>query len=307
VHFHPCAAPNRLAAVPRPTRGVATALLSATSSQFGAASGAHAFAGLSPIGVVAVRQLVVACVLLPTVRPPLHRFTRAQWGPALALGAVVIAMNCGLALAVDRIGLALAVTLEFLGPLAVALLGSRSRRDLLCGLAAAAGVYVLLLPGASSDWTGIAFGLLGAAGWAGYIVLNRHVGARLPGLQAPAVASLVSVVVMVPVLVVAVLAYRPGPGVVVLAVVAGLLSNLVPNALDLRALRTVRPQTFGVLMSVQPALAAVVGLLLLGQHLAGHEWVGIAVIALTNVATVLTHGQEAVSTSATTRAASSAQ
>jgi len=135
--------PDEASTVSRPSRGVATALLAATSSQFGAASGATAFAGLSPIGVVAVRQLVVACVLLPTVRPDPRCFTRTQWRLALSLGAVVIAMNCGLALAVDRIGLAL-VTLEFLGPLA--------------GAAAALGVHVLLLPGASSDWVGIGFG-----------------------------------------------------------------------------------------------------------------------------------------------------
>jgi len=120
---------------------------------------------------------------------------------------------------------------------------------------------------------------------------------------------------MGPVLVVVVLSYRPGLGTIALAVLAGVLSNLVPNALDLVAPRSVRPQTFGVLMSAQPALAAVVGLVLLGQDLRLHEWAGIAIIAATNAVVVLGQdrpgqerpGQDAVSTSASVRAANDGQ
>ena len=175
---------------PRTLRsGVATMLLSGLSNQTGAGIGAHAFSAVGPAGVVAVRQLVAAAVLLPAARPALHRMSWAQWWPALLLAAVFAVMNLSLYTAIDRIGLGLAVTLEFLGPLAVALLGSRSRRDVLTAVAAGVGVYVLVLPGPSSDFLGLALAVLAAECWAAYIVLNRVAGSRLPGLQAPAVAT----------------------------------------------------------------------------------------------------------------------
>src|SRR5688500_13606231 len=119
-------------------------LLGAASNQIGAGIGAHAFPAVGPVGVVAVRQLVAAAVLLPAARPPLRQMTWRQWWPVLLLAAVFGVMNLSLYTAIDRIGLGLAVTLEFLGPLAVALAGSRSRRDLLLAVVAAAGVYVLV-------------------------------------------------------------------------------------------------------------------------------------------------------------------
>ena len=128
---------------------------SAASNQVGAAVGAHAFPTIGPAGVVAVRQFVAAAVLLPVARPDLRRLTWSQWWPTVLLGVVFAVMNLSLYTAIDRIGLGLAVTLEVLGPLAVALLGSRTRIDLICALAAGAGVYVLVLPGPSSDFLGI--------------------------------------------------------------------------------------------------------------------------------------------------------
>jgi inner membrane transporter RhtA len=261
---------------------------SALSNQVGAALGAHAFGVIGPPGVVAVRQVVAAAVLLPAARPPVRRMTRAQWWPVLLLALVFGCMNLGLYTAVDRIGLGLAVTLEFLGPLAVALAGSRSRRDLATAVVAAAGVYVLVLPGPSSDWPGIAAGLVAAACWAAYILLNRVAGARLPGLQAPAVATSLCAVAYLPVLVLLARGGLLGGAPLGWAVAAGLLSSVVPYAADLVALRFVPPRLFGVVMSVHPVFAAVVGLLVLQQSLAAHEWVGMAVVVLANVAAVTT-------------------
>src|SRR3954467_8796768 len=104
--------------------GVAVMVFSGASNQVGAAVGAHAFPAIGPAGVVAVRQFVAAAVLLPVARPNFRRFTWAQWWPTLLLGLVFATMNISLYTAIDRIGLGLAVTLEFLGPLAVALCGS---------------------------------------------------------------------------------------------------------------------------------------------------------------------------------------
>ena len=259
---------------------------SAASNQVGAAVGAHAFPTIGPAGVVAVRQFVAAAVLLPVARPNLRRLTWSQWWPALLLGVVFAVMNLSLYTAIDRIGLGLAVTLEVLGPLAVALIGSRTRIDLVCALAAGLGVYVLVLPGPSSDYPGIGLGLLAAGCWASYIVLNRLLGRRLTGLQAPALATSVSALLYVPVAVVLLAEGRLAGMGILYAVVAGLLSSVVPYAADLIALRSVPPRFFGLFMSVHPVLAALAGLVLLGQHLRLHEWAGIVIVILVNAAAV---------------------
>lgn len=257
---------------------------SALSNQVGAALGAHAFGAIGPPGVVAVRQVVAAAVLLPLARPPLRRMTWPQWWPVLLLAVVFGCMNLAVYTAIDRIGLALAITLEFLGPLGVALAASRSRRDLLIAVAAAAGVYVLVLPGPSSDYLGLGVGVLGGACWAAYIVLNRVVGARLPGLQAPAVATGLCALAYLPVLVLVAAGGRLTPTALGYAVAAGVLASVVPYAADLIALRFVPARSFSVFMSVHPVLAALVGMVLLGQFLGLNEWLGIAVIAATNAA-----------------------
>jgi inner membrane transporter RhtA len=277
-----------------PTRsrslGMATMLTGATSNQIGAGIGAHAFDAIGPAGVVAVRQVVAAAVLLPVARPPLRRMTWAQWWPTLLLACVFAGMNLALYTAIDRVGLALAVTLEFLGPLVVALAASRNRTDLLSAVAAAAGVYVLVLPGPSSDYLGLGLGLAAGACWAAYILLNRIVGARLPGLQAPAAAAAVCALAYLPVLVVLVQDGRLRGLPLLYAVAAGVLSSVVPYAADLTALRHVPPRFFGVFMSTHPVLAALAGLVLLGQVLALHEWAGIAVVVAANALAVATAG-----------------
>lgn len=266
---------------------VAFMLGSAGSNQVGAALGAHAFPLIGPAGVVAVRQFVAAAVLLPVARPPFRRMTRAQWWPTILLGVVYGAMNLALYSSIERIGLGLAVTLEFLGPLAVALAASRTPRDVLVALAAGAGVYVLVLPGPTSDWLGIGLGLVAAGCWAAYIVLNRTVGQRLPGLQAPAAATTVASLLYLPVLVALVWSGRLTMTALAYASLAGVLASAVPYAADLVALRRVSRRFFSVFMSVHPVLAAVSGALLLGEVLALHEWLGILVVVAANAVTVL--------------------
>jgi inner membrane transporter RhtA len=275
-------------------------LSSALSNQVGAAVGTHAFATMGPAGVVAVRQLVAAAVLLPVARPPLRRMTWTQWWPVLLLAVVFGVMNISLYTAIDRIGLGLAVTLEFVGPLAVALAASRSRREWLIAVAAAVGVYVLVLPGPSSDYLGVGLGLLAAACWAAYIVLNRLAGARLPGLQAPAVATALCALAYVPVLVLLAAEGRLVSATLGYAVAAGVLASVVPYAADLIALRFVPARFFGVFMSVHPVLAALVGMVLLAQYLRLHEWIGIAVVVLANAAAVTASRRPAGPTGRTT-------
>jgi len=262
--------------------GIAALVGGSASNQVGAAAGAHAFPVIGAVGVVAIRQLTTAAVLVPLVRPRLRALTRAQWGPVLGLVAVFSVMNLSLYLAVDRIGLALAVTLEFLGPLTVALLGSRRRIDLACALLAAPGVVVMTRPGPTTDLLGVALGLTAAAAWACYILLNRSVGQRLPGLEGTAAASLVTALVWLPVAAVWFVLHPPTPAAILLAVSCGVLSSVVPYVADLVALRRVPAELFGTLSSVSPVWAALAGWLLLGQALEVHEWLGMALILAGN-------------------------
>jgi inner membrane transporter RhtA len=263
-------------------------LASGASNQAGAAVGAHAFAAIGPPGVVAVRQLIAAAVLLPTVRPGVRRFTRAQWWPVLLLGVVFAVMNLSLYTAIDRIGLGLAVTLEFLGPLAIALAGTRRLLDLACALGAGVGVYVLVLPDASTDFVGLGLALLAAACWASYIMLNRLAGRRLPGLQATAAASGVSALLYLPLAALLLAAGQLAGGPLIYAVAAGVLSSVVPFALDLTALRTVPARFFGIFMSAHPVLAVLAGVLILHEVPAVHEVLGIGFVVGTNIIAVST-------------------
>jgi inner membrane transporter RhtA len=274
----------------RPTQtaaGVATLLGSALSNQVGAAVGSFAFPVIGPVGVVVVRQFVAAAVLLPIARPRPRTFTRAQWWPVLLLALVFGVMNLGLYTAIDRIGLGLAVTLEFLGPLAIAIVGARSRGGVVCALAAVAGVAAIMRPEPTTDYLGIAFGLVAAVCWAAYILLNKVVGLRIPGLQGTATAAGVSALLFIPVGVVVFLAAEPTPVAVGYAVAAGVLASAVPYVADLIALRRIPARLFGLLMSVQPIFAALVGAVLLGQLLGVLDWVGIALIVGANVGALL--------------------
>jgi len=255
---------------------------SAASNQLGAAIAALAFPVLGPAGVVAVRQWVAAALLLTVVRPRYASFTRAQWRPVLALALIFATMNLSLYTAIDRIGLGLAVTLEFLGPLSVALLASRRARDLACALLAGTAVVVLARPQPSTDYPGIALALLAAACWAGYILVNRVVGARVPGAQGPAAAAGLSALLYVPVGI-WVLAARPLiPSALGHAAAAGLLSSALPMVGDVLALRRVPARFFSVFMSVNPVFAALTGLIILGQSLGLADWLAITAIASVN-------------------------
>ncbi len=264
--------------------GVAMALTSAASNQAGAALGAMAFPVIGPVGVVAVRQLVTAIVLTPIVRPGFRGLRRDQWLPILGLVAVFGVMNLSLYAAIDRIGLGLAVTLEFLGPLTVAIATSRRALDIACAVLAGVGVVVLTDPSPTTDIVGVMLALLAATAWGCYILLNRTVGQRLPGLQGTAVASVVSAAAWTPIAAVWFLVHTPTASAIVLAVACGLMASIVPYVADLLALRRVPAQMFSTFTSVNPVWAALAGWLLLHQALHLNEWIGIGLIVVSNVA-----------------------
>ncbi|MEU4181413.1 EamA family transporter [Streptomyces sp. NPDC026589] len=267
---------------------MALMLGSGLSNQAGASVAALAFPVIGPAGVVAVRQWVAAVILGAVGRPRLRHFTAAQWRPVLGLALVFAGMNLSLYMAIDRIGLGLAVTLEFLGPLTVALAGSRRRIDLVAAGAAAGAVAVLMRPTPSTDYPGIGLALLAAACWGCYILLNRTVGTRLPGLEGSAAAAIVSAVLYLPVGAWVLWHHPPTPTALGCALVAGVLSSAVPFLADLLALRRVPAHFFGVFMSVNPVFAALVGLAVLGQRLDALAWLAIAVIVAANTAAAST-------------------
>lgn len=263
--------------------GIGLALSSPIANQTGAAVGALAFPAIGAVGVVAIRQMLTAAVLLPVVRPRFRGLTRRQWLPILGLALVMSIMNVSLYAAIDRIGLGLAVTLEFLGPLAVAIGTSRKKFDVFCAVLAGIGVVVLTNPGPSADLLGIGLALLAAGCWSSYILLNRTLGQRVPGLQGTALASSVSAALWLPVAIVWFVTHPLTLTALLCALVAGLLSSLVPYVADLYALRRVHASLFGTLASVNPFWAVMAGLVILGQALTLNEWVGIALIVTANV------------------------
>jgi inner membrane transporter RhtA len=275
--------------------GVALMLGSALSNQSGAAVGALAFPVIGPVAVVAIRQWVAGTILLAVSRPRLRAFTRRQWMPVIGLASVFAAMNLAVYIAIDRIGLGLAMTLEFLGPLTVALVGGltattgKPRRVILaCTVLAAAGVVLLARPQPTTDYLGIGLGLFAAACWASYILLNRTVGDRFTGVEGTAAAGAVSALVYVPIGAVALFANPPTAAALACGATAGVLASVVPFVADVLALRRVPTHFFGIFMSVNPVFAAALGATVLAEALGALDWIAIALIVAANVGAILT-------------------
>jgi inner membrane transporter RhtA len=287
---HPAAdapAPSRAPGTRDRYLGAALMLGSGLSNQVGAATGALAFPVIGPAGVVAVRQWVAGVLLWAIGRPRVRSFTWRQWWPVLSLALVFATMNLSLYTAIDRIGLGLAVTLEFLGPLTIALAGSRRRVDLGCAVLAVAGVAALMRPRPTADYLGMGLALLAAACWAAYILLNRSIGRRIPGAQGTAAAAGLSALVYLPIGAGVVVHHTPSAGALGAAVVAGILSSAVPFLADLFTLRRVPAEAFGLFMSVNPVFAAAVGVLVLGQKLDLTAWLSIMAIIAANAISIL--------------------
>lgn len=274
--------------MPREPVAAAAVVGGAASVQLGAAIGATIFPLVGPAGVVALRQSVAAIALLVVARPRWRELTWRSVRPALLLGLVLVSMNLAIYGAIERIGLGLAVTLEFLGPLALALVGSRRRLDLLCATMAGLGVVLLTGTVPGIDPVGVILALVAAASWAAYIVLSRRAGRTLPGVQGTALASLLAAVITSPLLVMALVGLAPDQllHVAVIGLATGILSSAIPYSIDLLVLRRLPQQLFSVLQSVQPAAAALAGLLVLGQALAAWQVVGLALISAGNVLAV---------------------
>lgn len=270
----------------RVSAGAATAMvLSATLSlQFGAAFATTLFARAGPLGVVTMRLVVAAVVLLVVVRPRLRGHRRTDYLVVVTFGLVLAAMNGLFYEAIARLPIGVAVTLEFLGPLGIALASSRRLRDLLW--VACAGTGVVLLGGGapeSLDWVGVAFALGAAACWASYILLSAQTGKRFQNADGLAIAMGVGAVAILPFGVATAGTALLHPVVLGVGALVALMSSIVPYTLELVALRRLTPGTFGILMSLDPAVAAVAGAVVLSQWLSLWQCVAVALVVVASV------------------------
>jgi inner membrane transporter RhtA len=255
-------------------------LASIASVQFGAAFAKTLFDELGAGGTVFVRTLVAAIVLALLWRPRLAGHDRSDLGLALVFGLVLAAMNFCFYSSLERIPLGIAVTFEFVGPLGVAVFGSRRRLDLLWVVLAAAGILLLsdLGSGGGLDRLGVALALFAGVFWAAYILLSARMGQAFPGGAGLALAMVVATVPLAPVGIAEGGSELLVPEVLLAGVAVGLLGSTIPYALELEALRTMPVGVFGVLMSLEPAVAALAGFLVLDEGLVTRELVAIGLV-----------------------------
>jgi inner membrane transporter RhtA len=245
-------------------------LLSIFSVQLGAAIAKGLFGSLGPTGTVFLRVGFAALVLLALWRPRLGGYGRRDYLIAVLFGLALAGMNLSIYLSFDRIPLGVAVTLEFVGPLGVAVAGSRRWLDLLWVVLAATGILLLAPLGifeTGLDPLGVAFAFLAGGFWAAYILLSARTGRSFPGVTGLVIALCVGAVALAPVGIVGAGTALLDPRLLLAGFGVAMLSSLIPYSLELEALRKLPARVFGVLMSLEPAVAALMGFIVLGERL----------------------------------------
>nr|WP_228770163.1 EamA family transporter [Actinokineospora alba] len=265
--------PRLVGAVP-PTAQV---LIGIVSVQVGAALAKQLFPVTGSSGVVALRLVFAAAILLLIWRPSL-RVARKDLPVILGYGVVLATMNLLFYLSLARIPLGIAVTVEFLGPLSVALLGSRRWLDALWAVLAGAGVVLLAQTLGGADVLGLLFALGAGVCWAAYILLSAKLGSQSSDGKGLALAMACAGLIAAPVGVVEAGATLLSPMVLLVGLGVALMSSVIPYSLELEALRSIPPRVFGVLMSMEPAVAAIAGLVVLREALSPAQWVAICCV-----------------------------
>lgn len=244
-------------------------LCAIVSFQLGAALATRIFDHTGVIGAVFLRNAIGALLLLPFARPRLRGRDRRDLLPLVILGVLLATMNGCFYQALARLPQGVAVTIEFLGPLSVAVATSRRRLDLVWVFMAAAGVVMFTgtTDTQGAELTGLLFALGAAASWAGYIVAVPRVGKLWPGYDGLAGSLVVSALLLAPLGARHAVGSLGSPRILGLAVAVGVFSTALPYMLEFSALRRMPARVYGVLTSLEPVAAAAVGLLVLGQHL----------------------------------------
>lgn len=268
-----------------PLLPVVSILSAAFSVQAGAAIAKGLFPFIGATGTTAVRIGLSAILLLAAFRPPMHHFTAAQWRAVVPYGITIGVMNLLFYQALVRIPLGLAVTLEFVGPLAVAIVGSRRTLDAVWILLAAIGIALIapLQSGSTIDPLGVVLALLTGGCWAAYIVLGGRVSQLLTGGVAVATGMSIATLIVLPFALEAGGLGSFAPRLYAAGVAMAVLSSALPYALEMNALRALPGRTFGILMSLEPAVAALCGLVLLGEHLTQAQWAAVGLVIAASV------------------------
>lgn len=271
----------------RPSRSllgpVGLVLVGILSVQLGAAIAKGLFGEISPTAMVWLRLVTSALVLAAVARPRLAGRTRTDWVVVVGFGLSLATMNWAIYQSFSRIPLGIAVTIEFIGPLTLAVLGSRHARDVVWVLLAGLGVALLGLERTDLDVLGVAYALLAGAAWAAYILLSASTGRRWAGFDGLAVASIVAAAGMtLPALLTAGSGLWDGR-ILLIGALVGLLSSVIPYSCELVALRSLRPAVFGILMSLEPAAAALAAIVVLHEHLAPVQWLAIGCVVAASI------------------------
>jgi inner membrane transporter RhtA len=265
----------------------AQVLLAIASVQIGAALTKGLFAAVGPAGAVFLRAAFGALMLMALSRPRFRGHAPAAWVTIVAFGLALAGMNLAFYAALERLPLGAAVTLEFVGPLGVALLSSRRALDIVWGLLAAGGIILLGPLGGDLDPRGVAWALLAGALWGAYIPLSARIGRTFAGGSGLALAMGVAAVLVAPFGLASGGTHFLDSRILVFGVGVAFLSSALPYTLELAALRRLPARTFGVLLSLEPAAAALVGALALGEGLTPSALIAIGLVLLASIGATL--------------------
>lgn len=236
--------------------------------QMGASIAVIFFPVVGPVGMAALRLIFSAAILLLICRPRLRGYSRGDWATVAGFGLVLASMNVLFYESIARIPLGAAVTIEILGPLVLSIVLSRRASSWLWAVLALTGVALLGLDSFGSlDLVGVTFALTAGACWAGYILLSSRTGARFPKLDGLAIAMTIGGLATLPAGIAVTGPALFSPNILLLGLAVAALSSTLPYGLEISALRTLSASAFAILLSLAPAVAAVMGMLLLGQEL----------------------------------------
>jgi inner membrane transporter RhtA len=260
---------------------VPSVLLAILSVQGGAALAKGLFPLLGAESTTLIRVALSVLILMAVNRTNLRKLTTQQWKAVIPYGAVLGAMNLTFYMAIKRVPLGLGVTLEFIGPLMVAVFGSRHAIDILWVLLAAFGI-VLIAPWdtKSVDLIGVILALLAGAFWAAYIILGARVSKVLDDGDAVTVGMIFATLVVFPFGIVSSGMHRLSALLLLKGAGLALLSSAIPFTLEMSALRKIPARTFSILLSLEPAVAALCGLLFLHETLSFYEWMAVALVVI---------------------------
>jgi inner membrane transporter RhtA len=260
----------------------ALVLIGIVSVQLGSALAKHLFSVVGSFGAVALRLCFAALVLVLWWRPSL-RMDRRTWAVVIGYGVILGSMNLCFYLAIARIPLGIAVTIEFLGPLAVALAGSRRWLDVFWAVLAATGVALLMEGRGDLDLIGFLFAFAAGTCWGLYILLGVALGRHTEGGNGLALGIAAAALVAVPFGVAQGGTALVQPWVLLTGFGVALLSSVIPYSVELEALRKMPPRVFGILMSLEPAMAALAGLIVLGELLDWLQWTAVLCVVAASV------------------------